>query len=101
MSITIRKPCLHCNTLFDSKRSHGVYCSASCRTLHGRSKRATTKTVIVGRLEVIFRDVNPTTTQEMLEQMVHDVLTPEILKIIHDNNEQPIQLGESTYAQIH
>ncbi|WP_242169241.1 MULTISPECIES: hypothetical protein [unclassified Pseudomonas] len=91
----VKRNCIHCGATFDSKNSRGVYCSAACKSQHHRIRKVTERRVVVGRLEVIFRDVNPTTTQEMLEQMVHDALTPEILKIIHDNNEQPIQLGES------
>ncbi|WP_405649058.1 hypothetical protein [Pseudomonas sp. Ld6] len=94
----VKRPCIQCGATFDSKNSRGVYCSAACKSQHHRIRKVTDRKVIVGRLEVVFRDVNPSTTQEVLEQMVHDALTPEILKIIHDNNEQPIQLGESTHA---
>jgi len=94
----VKRDCIRCGATFDSKNSRGVYCSAACKSQHHRIRKVTERRVVVGRLEVVFRDVNPSTTQEMLEQMVHDALTPEILKIIHDNNEQPIQLGESTHA---
>lgn len=90
MSIKIRKPCLHCNKLFDSKRSHGVYCSASCRTLYNRAKRSTTKTVTIGRLRITFTDCADKTI-EQLHEIVKNALTPEILKLIH--SDQPIQIG--------
>lgn len=84
MSIIIKKPCLHCNKLFDSKRSHGVYCSASCRTLHGRAKRASTKTVRIGILSVEFQNVADKSLEE-LHALVANELTPEMLAIIHND----------------
>lgn len=94
MSIIIKKPCLHCNKLFDSKRSHGVYCSASCRTLHGRAKRASTKTVRIGLLSVEFQNVADKSYEE-LHALVANELTPEMLEIIH--NEQPTQTSGETH----
>jgi len=91
----VKRDCIHCGATFDSRNSRGVYCSAACKSQHHRIRKVTERRIVVGRLEVVFRDVNPSTTQEMLEQMVHDALTPEILKIIRDNNEQPPQTGES------
>jgi len=95
VSIVIRKPCLHCNKLFDSKRSHGVYCSASCRTLHGRAKRASTKTVRIGILSVEFQNVADRSLEE-LHALVENELTPEMLAIIH--SEHPTQTGETSHA---
>lgn len=90
----IQRPCRHCGKLFPAKTSRAAFCSDSCRTLHGRAKRSTTKTVIVGRLQVTFEELDSATTQESLEQMVHDALTPAMLAIIH--NEQPTQtLGDT------
>lgn len=93
----VKRDCIHCGAAFDSKNSRGVYCSAACKSQHHRIRKVTERRVIVGRLEVIFRDVNPSTTQETLETMVYDALTPAMLEIIH-NNEQPPQTGEAPHA---
>lgn len=94
----IQRPCRHCDKLFPAKTSRALFCSDSCRTLHGRARRSTTKVVTIGRLQVTFEDCNPVLTQEALEAMVHDALTPEILEIIH--NEQPTKSGETTHDTI-
>jgi len=95
VSIIIRKPCLHCDKLFDSKRSHGVYCSASCRTIHGRAKRASTKTVRIGILSVEFQNVADKSLEE-LHALVENELTPEMLAIVRP--EHPAQTGEIQHA---
>lgn len=91
----VKRNCIHCDAAFDSKNSRGVYCSAACKSQHHRIRKVTDRKVIVGRLEVVFRDVNPAITQEALEVMVRDALTPAMLEIIH--LEKPIQLGETTH----
>jgi len=90
----VKRDCIRCGAIFYSRNSRGVYCSAACKSQHHRIRKVTERRVVVGRLEVVFRDVNPNTTQEMLEQTVHDALTPAMLEIIH-NNEQSTTTGET------
>lgn len=52
----------------------------------------------MGRLTVRFEELDPATTQEALEQLVHDALTPEMLAIIHSDH--PIELGDTTHDAI-
>lgn len=89
----VKRTCIQCGAAFYSKNSRGVYCSAACKSQHHRIRKVTERRVVVGRLEVIFRDINPALTQETLEAMVYDALTPAMLEIIH--SEQPPQTGES------
>lgn len=89
----VKRACIHCGATFDSKNSRGVYCSAACKSQHHRIRKVTERRVVVGRLEVIFRDINPALTQETLEAMVYDALTPAMLEIIY--NAQPTPTGES------
>lgn len=85
-----------CRKQYESRTARSLYCCKQCNTEYHRRNRS--KTVTIGRLSVTFEDCNPELTLEALTEIVQRELTPEMLIIIHDNNEQPIQLGESTHA---